>query len=152
LGLRVVRLRFGVLLGREDGAYPMLAPSSRLGLGAVLGGGKQPAPWLHLQDAVGLIRHALATPTLQGAVNAVAPHAVSQAQFARHLAASFKRRVWMRVPAWPLRRLAGEMSTLLLDGQRAVTDKVLASGYVFQFAKLDAALADLAQSSDGKDS
>lgn len=58
----------------------------------------------------------------------------------------------MRVPAWPLRCLAGEMSTLLLDGQRAVTDKVVASGYVFQFAKLGAALADLAQSSDGKDS
>lgn len=73
----MVRLRFGVLLGREDGAYPMLALSSRFGLGAVLGSGQQPAPWLHLQDAVGLIRHALTTPTLQGAVNAVEPHAVS---------------------------------------------------------------------------
>lgn len=144
LGLRVVRLRFGVVLGREDGAYPMLALSSRLGLGAVLGTGCQPAPWIHLEDAIGLIHHALATPSLQGAVNAVAPHGVDQAAFSSALATSFDRPRWLRVPAWPLRVFAGEMSTLLLDGQFAVPDKALASGYRYAFPCLETALADLA--------
>ena len=144
LGVRVVRLRLGVVFGRGDGAYPMQALASRLGLGAVLGSGRQPAPWVHLDDAVGLIRFALDHEGLTGAVNAVAPEAPPQAEFARSLAASFGRHAWLRMPAWPLRRLAGEMSTLLLDGQRAVPAAALAAGYAFRFPTLQAALADLA--------
>jgi uncharacterized protein (TIGR01777 family) len=137
-------LRFGVVLGQGDGAYPMLALSSRLGLGTVLGDGEQPAPWVHLADAVGLIRFALQHPGLQGAVNAVAPQPVNQASFARTMAASFGRRVWLRVPAWPLRRCAGEMSTLLLDGQQVVPQQALVTGYRFRFATLGDAMGDLA--------
>jgi uncharacterized protein (TIGR01777 family) len=144
LGVRVVRLRLGVVLGREDGAYPMQALASRLGLGAVLGSGRQPAPWLHRDDAVGLIRFALDEQGLSGAVNAVAPDTPRQASFAQALAASFGRRAWLRMPAWPLRRLAGEMSTLLLDGQNAVPAAALAAGYRFRHPTLEAALAELA--------
>jgi len=144
LGVRVVRLRLGVVLGREDGAYPMQALAARLGLGAVLGSGRQRAPWVHLQDAVGLIRYTLDTDALSGAVNAVAPQTPTQAEFARTLAASFGRRVWLRMPAWPLRRLAGEMSTLLLDGQNVQPTAALAAGYEFRFPTLQAALNDLA--------
>ncbi|MBW8844135.1 MAG: TIGR01777 family oxidoreductase [Burkholderiales bacterium] len=144
LGVRVVRLRFGVVLGREDGAYPMQALASRFGLGAILGSGQQPMPWLHRDDAVGLIRFALDNDHLAGAVNAVAPDAVRQAGFAQALAASFGRRAWLRAPAWPLRRLAGEMSTLLLDGQHVVPAAALTAGYRFRFAELPAALAELA--------
>jgi hypothetical protein len=144
LDVRVVRLRLGVVLGREDGAYPMQALAARLGLGAVLGSGRQRAPWLHLQDAVGLIRHALDSDQLAGAVNAVAPQTPTQAEFARALAASFGRRAWLRMPAWPLRRLAGEMSTLLLDGQNVVPAAALATGYRFRFPTLPSAFADLA--------
>ena len=92
LGVRVVRMRFGVVLGHGGGAYPMQALSARLGLGAVLGHGRQPAPWVHLADAVGLVRFATAHQYLQGPVNAVAPEAATQAIFARTLAASFGRR------------------------------------------------------------
>ncbi|WP_233559265.1 NAD-dependent epimerase/dehydratase family protein [Acidovorax sp. 93] len=120
LGVRVVRMRFGVVLGRGGGAYPMQALSARLGLGAVLGHGRQRAPWIHLADAVGLVRFAMAHQTLQGPVNAVAPEAVTQASFARALAAAFGRRVWLRRPGLPLRALLGALSTLLLDGQNAV--------------------------------
>lgn len=144
LGVRVVRLRLGVVLGREDGAYPMQALASRLGLGAVLGSGRQPVPWVHLQDALGLIRFALANDGLAGAVNAVAPQLPQQAGFAQALAASFGRRAWLRVPAWPLRLMAGEMATLLLDGQHAVPAAALAAGYRFRFPTLSAALSDLA--------
>ena len=145
LGVRVVRMRFGVVLGRGDGAYPMLALSSRLGFGAVLGSGRQPAPWIHLDDAVGLIRFAMAHNEVDGPVNAVAPDTPTQARFAQALAASFGRRVWMRVPDAPMRALAGEMSTLLLDGQNAVPRAALAAGYVFRFAQLEAAFGDLAR-------
>jgi uncharacterized protein (TIGR01777 family) len=145
LGMRVVRLRLAVVLGREDGAYPMQALAARLGLGAVLGKGSQPAPWIHLADAVGLVRFALEAQGLQGAVNAVAPEPVQQAGFARALAASFGRRAWLRMPAWPLRLAAGEMSTLLLDGQNATPTAALAAGYAFRFPTLRGALTDLAR-------
>ncbi|MDR7270324.1 uncharacterized protein (TIGR01777 family) [Pelomonas saccharophila] len=148
LGVRVVRLRLGVVLGREDGAYPLQALAARLGCGAVLGNGRQPAPWLHRDDAVGLIRFALQQSELSGAVNAVAPETPRQADFAHALAASFGRRAWLRMPAWPLRLLAGEMATLLLDGQNVVPAAALAAGYRFRHPTLQAALADLATRHD----
>jgi len=144
LGVRVVRMRLGVVLGRGDGAYPMLALAARLGLGAVLGSGRQPAPWIHLDDAVGLIRFAMVNVRLEGAVNAVAPDTPPQARFAQTLAGSLGRRVWLRVPDAPMRALMGEMATLLLDGQNVVPGVALATGYGFRYARLQAALADLA--------
>ena len=145
LGVRVVRMRFGVVLGRGDGAYPMLALSARLGFGAVLGSGRQPAPWIHLDDAVGLVRFALANAQLSGPVNAVAPDTVAQDKFARALAASFGQRVWMRVPDAPMRAMLGEMSTLLLDGQNARPRAMVAAGYRFAYPRLQGALRALAE-------
>ncbi len=149
LGVRVVRLRLGVVLGRGDGAYPLLALSARWGLGAILGSGRQPAPWVHIADAVGLIRYGL-NPTppgkpLDGAVNAVAPDMPSQERFARTLAQSFGRRLYLRMPEAPLRWLLGEMSTLLLDGQHAVPRAAIEAGYRFRFPALGPALRDLAR-------
>ena len=144
LGVRVVRMRFGVVLGREDGAYPMLALASRLGFGAVLGSGRQPAPWIHLDDAVGLVRFAIADGRMSGAVNAVAPRTPTQAGFAQAMAASFGRRARLRVPHAPLRAALGEMAELLLEGQNAVPAAALAAGYRFRHATLDDAFADLA--------
>lgn len=144
LGVRVVRMRFGVVLGHGGGAYPMQALAARLGLGAGLGHGRQPAPWVHLADAVGLVRFAMAHQTLQGPVNAVAPEAVTQATFAQALAASFGRRAWLRMPGLPLRALLGEISTLLLDGQNAVSSAAL--GYRVVHTRLSGALTDLGKS------
>jgi uncharacterized protein (TIGR01777 family) len=144
LGVRVVRMRFGVVLGRGDGAYPMLAFSARLGLGAVLGSGRQPQPWIHLDDAVGMVRFAMGNAQLSGPVNAVAPDTMQQAEFAQALAASFGRRVWLRVPDAPLRVLLGEMSTLLLDGQNARPRAAVAAGYRFAYPRLQGALRALA--------
>jgi uncharacterized protein (TIGR01777 family) len=144
LGVRVVRMRFGVVLGPGDGAYPMLALSSRFGLGAVLGSGRQPAPWIHLDDAVALIRFALAQERLAGPVNAVSPDTRTQADFARALAASFGRRVWLRVPYAPMRFALGEMAELLLEGQNAVPSAALHAGFEFRHANLDDAFASLA--------
>ncbi|MDM0113571.1 TIGR01777 family oxidoreductase [Variovorax sp. J22R133] len=144
LGVRVVRMRFAVVLGRGDGAYPMQALAARMGLGAVLGSGRQAAPWIHLDDAIGLIRFAMDKSELAGAINAVAPDTPSQARFAKSLAASFGRRALIRMPGAPLRAMAGEMATLLLTGQNVVPRAALAAGYVFRHPQLDSALADLA--------
>ncbi|MES2585256.1 MAG: TIGR01777 family oxidoreductase [Pseudomonadota bacterium] len=143
LGVRVVRMRFGVVLGQGDGAYPMLALSARLGLGAVLGSGRQAAPWIHLDDAVGMLRFAMANDSLQGPVNAVAPDTLPQAQFAQALAASFGRRVWLRIPDAPMRVLLGEMSTLLLDGQNARPRAACVAGYRFVHPIMEGAFAAL---------
>lgn len=104
-----------------------------------------PAPWVHLADAVGSVRFAMAHPHLQGPVNTVAPEAVTQATFARALAASFGRRAWLRMPGLPLRVLLGEMSSLLLEGQNPVPSAALARGYRFVHPRLSGALADLAE-------
>jgi NAD dependent epimerase/dehydratase family enzyme len=127
----------------------MLALAARFGFGAVLGSGRQAAPWIHLDDAVGLIRFAMANDGIEGALNAVAPETLPQAAFAAAMAASFGRRVRLHMPAAPMRALAGEMSTLLLDGQNAVPRAALAAGYRFRFADLRSALAALRVSPDG---
>lgn len=145
LGVRVVRMRFGVVLGHGGGAYPLQALSARLVLGAVLGSGRQPAPWIHLADAVGLVRFALSHNAVHGAVNAVAPGSVTQAGFAQALAVSFGQRASFCMPSWPLRAMLGEMSTLLLDGQNAVPRAALAHAYPFVHPQLGGALADLAR-------
>ncbi len=143
LGVRVVNLRFGIVLGTGGGAYPGLALASRCGLGAVLGSGQQPVPWIHLRDAVGLVQFALQHANVSGAVNAVAPIVPTQAVFAQTMAQAFGRRAWLRIPATPMRWVLGEMSELLLDGQNAVPNKALAEGYCFQFGSLERALANL---------
>lgn len=144
LDLRVVRLRFGIVLGREDGAYPMQALAARLGFATRLGSGRQPVPWIHLEDAVGMICWALRNTHVTGAVNAVAPEACTQACFQKELAASFGRGSWLAVPSAPLRWLLGEMSTLLLDGQAAVPTRAINGGYSFRYPSLRSALLQLA--------
>ncbi|HSV45855.1 MAG TPA: TIGR01777 family oxidoreductase [Ramlibacter sp.] len=144
LGVRVVRLRLGIVLGAQGGAYPALALSSRLGLGARLGSGQQPVPWIHIDDAVGLLRFAIEQQTLSGAVNAVAPELASQTTFAREMAAAFGRKVVLRVPGWALQAALGEMSELLRCGQWAVPTAALAAGYRFRQRSLRGAMAALA--------
>ena len=144
LGLRVVRLRLGIVLGRGGGAYPGLALASRLGLGAVLGHGRQPMPWIHREDAIGLICFALDNARMSGAVNAVAPDLQTQAAFGAALAGSFGRRVHVRLPARLLSSVLGEMSELLLAGQLVRPQRALDLGYRFRHPTLATALGSLA--------
>ena len=143
LGVRVVRLRPGIVLGRGGGAYPALALAARCGLAARLGHGQQPMPWIHVDDVVGLIRHAMSEPALRGPLNAVAPQSTRQAQFTQQLAQACHRPAWLRVPAAALRLGLGEMSELLLEGQNASAARALASGYHFQHPDLPSALQRL---------
>jgi uncharacterized protein (TIGR01777 family) len=143
LGVRVVPLRLGIVLARDDGALPPLAASARFGLGAELGAGTQPMPWIHLHDAVRLIRLAIDDDALSGPINAVAPQTPTQADFIRAVAASYGRQVHLRVPAAALRLLLGERAVLLLDGQVVVPRTALEAGFVFSYPTLAAALKNL---------
>jgi hypothetical protein len=143
LGIRVVRLRLGVVLGRDGGALPQLALPARLGLGAVMGDGRQGMPWIHIDDVVQLFLRTLDDATLGGAMNAVAPETATQRQFQQALAQVLRRPLWLRVPAAPVRWALGEMAQLLVDGQHVLPRAALAAGFSFRFPTLAGALADL---------
>lgn len=128
-GVRTCSLRLGMVLDWSGGPLPMLALPARLGGAAILGGGRQWAPWIHLDDALRLIEMALSDARYAGPINAVAPEQVTQAELTRALAWRFRMPCWVRVPAWPLRLMLGEMSDLFLAGQRVEPDRLRALGF-----------------------
>ncbi|MCW5893898.1 MAG: TIGR01777 family oxidoreductase [bacterium] len=142
LGVRVVRVRLGVVLAAGGGALGAMLPPFRFGLGGPLGGGRQWTSWIHRDDVVALVLAALGDATWCGAVNATAPHPVTNATFARALGRVLRRPAVLPVPAFVLRLLVGEMATMLLTGQRVLPAVATAHGFVFRFPDLDAALAD----------
>jgi uncharacterized protein len=143
LGARVVRVRIGFVLGRDGGALPQLLLPIRLWAGALLGSGTQWVSWIHIADLIGLFEFALDTPEVHGPINAVAPMAVTHAQFQRALGTTLHRPVWLRIPAFILRGTLGEMSQLLVDGQHVVPRRAVETGFKFRFRQLSGALADL---------
>ena len=143
LGVRVVQMRFGLVLGRDGGALPELARPVRLGLGSVLGSGRQWVSWIHIEDLVRLIVFALENPAIRGAINAVTPEPETHRTFQTTLAATLKRPLWFAVPAAPIRVALGEMAQLLVDGQRVLPVRAQAAGFRFRFPGLASALRDL---------
>ena len=143
LGARVVRLRTGLVLGRDGGALPSLAMPVRLGFGAIIGSGRQWMSWIHIEDLVRLVEFALDTPSLRGAVNAVSPNPATHLLFQKTLAGALRRPMWMRIPAFLLRAGLGEMAQLLVDGQRVVPARALAAGFTFRHPDLRTALDKL---------
>jgi hypothetical protein len=142
LGIRVVRLRTGVVLDPRGGALPRMLPPFRMGVGGKVGSGKQWMPWIHIEDLVGIMQYALARP-LRGPVNGVAPYPVINADFTKALAAALKRPAFFPVPGFGLRLLFGEMAEVLLASQRVLPKEAESEGYRFRFAQLGPALADL---------
>jgi uncharacterized protein len=144
LGLRVARLRFGVILARRGGALPQMMLPFRLGAGGRIGSGRQWMSWLTLDDAVAMIRFALENEAARGALNAVAPQAVRNAEFARALAKALHRPAIFPAPAFALRLALGEMAdALLLSSQRAVPQKLQELGYRFVHPELAGALEEV---------
>ena len=140
-GARTVMLRFGVVLSTQGGALPRMLPPFRMGVGGRLGSGKQWMSWLTLDEAVGLVRHALGNPQVRGPVNAVAPNPVRNEDFTRILGRVLHRPTIFPVPAAALRLLLGEMAeALLLSSQRVLPAKLKALGYSFLQPELEPAL------------
>jgi len=142
--IRIVHARFGIVLGREGGMVAKLVPLFRLGLGGKLGPGTQKISWIAVEDLIGGIGHILSHKELEGAVNLVAPYPVSQAEFAKALAEKLKRPALLSFPAWLLKLMLGEMADeMLLSSQNVRPEKLLQTGYVFQYPELSQALESL---------
>lgn len=122
-----------------------LLPLFRWGLGGVVGSGRQGFPWIHIEDEVGAILYLLESDSASGAFNLVAPGVVDQAAFTRSLGKALHRPTLLPAPAWLLRLVLGERSSLLLEGARVVPQRLLDHGYSFRFPELPGALADLAR-------
>lgn len=147
LGVRVCRLRTGIVLGRSGpaggGALAQMLPAFRLGGGGPMGSGRQWMSWIHIADHVALMRWLIDTAAAQGAYNGTAPEPVTNAEFARTLGAALCRPAVLPMPGFALRLIVGEMAEILLSGQRVLPQRSLDQGFRFRFPTLAAALADV---------
>lgn len=140
-GVRVVRMRFGVVLHRAGGALARMLLPFRLGLGGTLGSGDQWMSWIALADLVDAIRFGITNDGMRGAVNAVAPEPVTNREFTRTLGRVLHRPALLRVPSIALRLVYGEMAdATLLASQRAVPNRLLRAGFDFRYPVLEDAL------------
>jgi uncharacterized protein (TIGR01777 family) len=140
-GLRVVCLRFGMVLAAHGGPLQQMLLPFRFGLGGIAGDGRHYMSWIALDDAVGVIIRAILTKTLAGPVNAVSPHPVRNAEFTRVLGRVLGTPTPLRMPAPVLRLLFGEIADeVILASQRVEPIRLIATGYRFRYPDLEAAL------------
>jgi len=145
-GIRLARMRIGIVLSPQGGALAQMLPLFRLGLGGPLGAGRQYMSWIHIQDILGAILHILETGALSGPVNLVGPNPATNRELSRALGRALGRPAILPAPATALRLAFGEMAdAALLSSARVIPEKLLETGYEFKFPDLDAALRDLLQ-------
>jgi uncharacterized protein (TIGR01777 family) len=142
-GIRVVTPRFGVVLHPEGGALQKLLTPFKVGVGGPMGSGEQIVSWIHRGDLVALIAFLLDRQDLSGPVNATAPVAVTNRELARTLGRVLRRPAVLATPAFALKLALGEMSSMLLTGQRVVPTRALAAGFEFAHPTLEDALRSL---------
>jgi uncharacterized protein (TIGR01777 family) len=141
-GIRTVHLRTGMVLAASGGALKAMLPAFKAGLGGRVGSGRQQVSWIRLGDLVSLIIWALESPWVEGPLNAVAPHPVSQAEFARTLGQVLRRPAVIPAPAWAVKLLFGQMGAETLLADLAVAPaKALEGGFTWSTPDLPAALA-----------
>ena len=140
MGIRVVRLRTGIVLGPHGGALAKMLLPFKVFVGGPLGSGAQWMSWIHLEDELGLILHLIETPQAAGAVNATAPNPATMKEFCQTLGKVMHRPSWAPVPSFALRLMLGEMADMLLTGQRVVPAAAQKLGYQFRYSNLSDAL------------
>jgi len=147
LGVRVVRCRLGVVLGNNGGALDKMTPLFRAGLGARLGSGRQWFPWIHQSDLVRIFAMLLDSQEISGAINCVAPETATNLDLSRTLAMVLHRPLFLPpVPAFFLRLVQGEASSILLDSLRVSPRRLEHSGFIYKFPTLVLALTELLNS------
>jgi uncharacterized protein len=139
-GIRIVMLRSGIVLERGGGALPKMARPFRYFIGGRLGSGRQYFSWIHRLDWIEMVRWIVDTPSVSGAVNATAPHPVTNAHFTRALRRSLRRPALFPVPRSVLRTVVGEMAESLLTGQRAFPARAQQAGFHFRYPEIEIAL------------
>jgi hypothetical protein len=141
---RVVLMRSGLVLDAREGALPRMITPIKFFVGGAIGSGRQYVSWIHLEDWVALVRWAFEEARVAGPVNATTSQPVDNAEFTRATAAELHRPALMRVPAFAVRALVGEMGdALVVGGQRVVPKRALDLGFRFRFPDLRPALADV---------
>lgn len=144
LGLRIVKLRTGVVLDKKGGALPQLAGPVKWGIGSPLGNGQQWMPWIHWHDAVKLYLYAIMNTKLYGVYNMVAPNPVTNKQLVKALAKQLHRPLWApNVPAFIIKLLFGEMGTVVLASTKVSAQKIADHGFEFDFPMIEDALKDI---------
>ena len=142
LGIRLVKLRTGMVLGANGGALAMMIKPFKAGMGGKLGSGSQWMSWIHLDDLVGIIQHALDNP-VAGPVNGTGPDPAPNADFTKTLAHVLSRPAVFPAPAFMLKTMFGEMSEIMLASQRVLPKAAQAAGYQFRYPELEAALRNI---------
>lgn len=143
-GIRVVLLRFGTVLGSEGGAFPILYKTFRFMLGARFGSGRQWFPWLHIDDAAGIILKALGEKKMSGPYNCSAPGIVTNRELVMVMGRNSGRPQPVPfVPVFMLRLLFGEFGSFLAGGQKVIPLRLAEAKYGFIFPDIDSAIADL---------
>ncbi len=144
-GIRTVNLRTGLVLSGKGGALAKMLTPFKLGMGGRIGSGKQWWSWIHIDDMVGAIQHALRTESLAGAVNMVGPNPVRNGEFTKVLASVLARPAFFPVPGFALGLAFGGVAAqeLFLSSQRVEPSRLEASGYMFRFGDLRVALENL---------
>jgi uncharacterized protein (TIGR01777 family) len=141
LGVRCVPLRIGLVLGEGGGLLGRMLLPYKFGLGGPFGNGQHWMSWIHRDDLVRLICHAIADPSLAGPVNATSPNPVRNRDFSKALGKALNRPAFLAVPAWPLKFALGDMAReLLLGGQRVLPAAAERAGFVFRYPQLHSAL------------
>jgi uncharacterized protein (TIGR01777 family) len=143
LGVRVARIRIGMVLGRDGGALKKMALPFKLGVGGKIGSGRHWMPWIHMHDLTRMIAFLLEESTVRGVFNAVSPHPVRNAEFTRALAQALRRPAILPVPAFALRLLFGDMSQIVLSSQRVIPDAITRAGFLFDYPEVFGALAEI---------
>jgi uncharacterized protein (TIGR01777 family) len=143
LGIRVVKIRTGLVLGKEDGFLKKLTPIFKFRLGSALGSGKQYMPWIHVNDLCGIYLQALRNSTMNGAYNAAIFDDTTNTTFSKTLAKIYGYSLWLpNVPAFLIQLAMGEMAQIILTGRRVSSVKIQETGFDFQFINLKEALHD----------
>jgi uncharacterized protein (TIGR01777 family) len=143
-GNRVVRCRFGIILGKDGGALKTMLTPFKLGLGSPLGSGKQWFSWIHHEDICRIILFIIENPQLSGAINCTAPNPVQNSELTYTLGQVINKPVFLPgVPEIVLKTILGELGNVILKGQRVIPEKLLNNGFTFNHPELEAALKDI---------
>ncbi|MBP6759036.1 MAG: TIGR01777 family oxidoreductase [Flavobacterium sp.] len=142
-GIRVVKIRTGLVLGKDDGFLKKLTPIFKFRLGSALGSGKQYMPWIHVDDLCAIYLEALSNSTMNGAYNAAVYDDTTNTFFSKTLAKIYGYSIWLpNVPAFLIKMAMGEMAQIILTGRRVSSSKIEETGFKFQFTTLKEALMD----------
>jgi len=142
-GIRVVTMRFGVVLGKSGGPIKKMLPAFKFFVGGPMGNGKHWFPWIHMDDLISAILFILETQEIKGPVNFCASDPVRNIDFAKALGNALNRPSFMTAPAFMIRLIMGELGSSLLNSQRLSSDKLIRYGFKFQHPDINSALSEI---------